>query len=39
MQGIAITGIIAHLPKIVMRSPDMPMPCIENAKYGNPQAI
>jgi hypothetical protein len=28
-----------HPPKVVIRSPDMPTPCIENAKYENLQAI
>jgi hypothetical protein len=26
-------------PKGVISIPDMPMPCIKNAKYDNPQAI
>jgi hypothetical protein len=26
-------------PKVIISSPDMPMPCIDNSKYDNPQAI
>jgi hypothetical protein len=39
MQGIVPLLVVSLSPKSVMRSPDMSMPCIENAKYDNPQAI
>jgi hypothetical protein len=26
-------------PKVIISSPHMPMPCIENAKYDNPRSI
>jgi hypothetical protein len=36
--NVHVIGIIIP-PNVVMSSPDLPMPCIENAKYDNSQAV
>ena len=41
-QGIAVNGIMVSAmmpPKVIISLPNMSMPCMEDAKYDNLQAI